>query len=267
MVMKGIACLLIESSRSRAYIQKLVAHGLKPERVVLFKATNRSRGHRSGDDGQTAALIDAAFAGRKYFLYDKAMKESSLLEVDALEEVSYETFDNNEPVRETLTKHSIDYAVVEAPSINAPNIIAEVKAMGPDYVVFGGGGILRHEILSQGKKFIHCHPGWLPEFRGSHCIEWSILLSGQCAVTCFVMNEEIDGGAIIAQKKFAPPRLAGGIPPLYSAHIRSEVLLDVIGRYFETGEFPSVKQNMGEGQTYYKMHPALTNIVFHRLAR
>ena len=118
-----------------------------------------------------------------------------------------------------------------------------------------------------GKKFLHCHPGWVPMFRGSHCIEWSVLLSEQCAVTAFFMNETIDGGQVIARRRFDFPQLEhGNIASLYSAHIRSELLVDVLKSYVEHGSFEAENQDMSEGETFFKMHPSLANLVFHRLS-
>ena len=55
------------------------------------------------------------------------------------------------------------------------------------------------------------------------------------------------------------------ISPLYSSHIRSELLLDVIKDYIKNNSFKTSKQNDYNAKTYYKMHPALTNHVFHTL--
>ncbi|MBN1671912.1 MAG: hypothetical protein JXR37_12810 [Kiritimatiellae bacterium] len=177
----------------------------------------------------------------------------------------YASFDIDEPVLQTLATNGIETLRVRAPSINDERVVRAVRAGAPSYFIFGGGGILRKEMLSTGKRFIHVHPGDLPGFRGSHCIEWAVLERARCAASAIFMSEAIDEGDLIARRRFPRPELENNaIAPLYSAHIRSELLVQVVSRFAKEGRFQAKKQPAG-GQTYYKMHPALTNLVFHEL--
>ena len=46
-------------------------------------------------------------------------------------------------------------------------------------------------------KFLHIHPGFLPNIRGADCALWSSLLTGHTSATCFYMSPGIDTGDII----------------------------------------------------------------------
>ena len=135
-------------------------------------------------------------------------------------------------VHATLDEHHIPFESLAADSLNDSVVVDAVRGLPQRYVLFSGGSILREEILGLGKRFIHIHPGLLPYVRGSMAIEWSILLRGRCAVTAFFMVPGIDEGDVIASREFEPPPLEhGNIPPLFSSHMRSELLVEIVRDY------------------------------------
>ena len=71
-----------------------------------------------------------------------------------------------------------------------------------NFLLYSGGGIINKKILNIDKKFIHIHPGYLPEMRGADCLLWSIKESGNIGATSFFMNDKIDNGAIMFREKF-----------------------------------------------------------------
>lgn len=267
MHLRDFACLLIDNTRSKAYIQKLVANDLLPGRVILLERRRREARRPSATPpaaDPAAEAVRRAFRNRKYFLYSNGAQ--SLFPVGDRRPAKYRSFDPDESVLETLRRGDLEPQVVRAGSINDPAVV-EAVARGPErYVVFAGGGILRREILGQGKKFIHVHPGFLPDVKGSMAVEWSLLVSGRCAASAIFMAEEIDAGEILMTRFFDPPELElGNVAPYYSPHIRSEVLLDLIREYARTGTLPATPQDPEAGETYYRMHPALGNVVFPKL--
>lgn len=266
MILEDFGCLLTDNLRSRAYLQKLVRNSFIPRLIVSVEFTEKTKENPCTEIVSTEDLIDRTFIGRKYFLYDVKLKKNSLLN-GALSSRS-DSFDTTEPIMETIRKNGLKHRAVKVLSINDESVIDVLRGSAPTYFLFGGGGILREPILNIGKRFIHIHPGMVPHFRGSHCIEWSVLLHDRCGATAFFMNTGIDGGDIIAREEFEFPRLENGsLPPAYSSHIRSELLVKIIRDYARTGKFDRCKQDLSKGETYYKMHPALTNLVFHRLVR
>lgn len=270
MRVKDFGCLVVENSRSRAYLQKLLGGSFRPEKVILVdlikggKSRGRDGSRKKGDE-TPAAVIMRAFRERKYFMYSKG--PGSILPAANRIAIQYASFDASKPVLETVKENMLPYKVVEAGSLNDPAVVEAVRRSGLKYFLFSGGGLLRQDILSLEQRFIHIHPGWVPDVKGSMAIEWSILLTGRCAASAFFMVEGIDEGEIIGRRYFDPPPLEfNNIPPLFSSHIRSELLLDIIKEYVRTGDFRSRPQEQGVGHTYYKMHPALNNVVFFKLS-
>jgi methionyl-tRNA formyltransferase len=267
MIVKDLGCLLVNNNRSRAYLQKLIENSFVPAYVVYFDRQKTSKKKESQSDlDHLSKLIVSAFKNRKYFLYDPEHKNNAIVTDNYSTPEKYATFNVDETIIETLEKNNIEYIVVKTANINDKEVIVALKNSPPKYFVFGGGGILRKEILNIGKKFIHIHPGMVPYYKGSYCIEWSTLCGARCAASAFYMVEKIDEGDIIAQWEFEYPELENNnIAPLYSSNIRSELLIEVIRGYVEKEEFVTIKQDPLAGETYYKMHPALMNLVLHIL--
>ena len=96
---------------------------------------------------------------------------------------------------------------ISAKSINDKAVIRSVKKAKSDIGVFTGGGILKKQFFDLDKKYIHVHPGVLPDIRGADCLLWSILLRGRPGMTCFFMNKYIDQGEILLSKEYETPRL------------------------------------------------------------
>lgn len=267
MIVKDLGCLLTNNNRSKAYLQKLIKNSFVPAYVVLFdrQKSLKKTGPKNSLD-PVAQLVDNAFKGRKYFLYDLEHKNNAVITDSYKTPQKYSTWNVEESIIETLEKNDIEYVLVKAASINDQKVIEVLKKTYPKYFVFGGGGILRKPILNIGKIFIHIHPGMVPFFKGSYCIEWSTLCGAKCAASAFYMCEKIDEGDVIARREFEYPELENNnIAPLFSSNIRSELLIEVVKHFVDTGVFITHKQDPSEGETYYKMHPALMNLVLHIL--
>lgn len=139
----------------------------------------------------------------------------------------------------------------------------EVSSFPTDLIIFSGkgGDILKDEILSLGKKFIHVHPGKLPQYKGSTTFYYSILNENSCTATAFFMNRDIDDGEIIQSKTYSPPsKNIECVDSLYDPLIRSDLLLNVLHSYSSKGILDSNKQVQESPQTYYVIHPVLKNI-------
>ena len=261
MKIEHFGCLLISNSRSQAFIQKLIKESLIPEKIIYVDLQKQKKTTQVSQDPTISSAIQRAFRDRKYFLYSK----SSQAVIPLHDKVSkkYASFDPEQSVIVTLKKAGIDYDTIQATSLNDTQVVEAVKRANLRYCIFSGGGILKKEILSLGTKFIHIHPGYLPDVKGSMCIEWSILRQGKCGVTAFFMVEKIDRGDIIARKYFDIPELEhNSVPALYSPHIRSELLIEIMKEYVGKKEFHTTPQKAEQGEFYYKMHPAIHNIVF-----
>lgn len=221
MVKTGI--ILTPDERSKAYIQKIVKNGISLDEILFM---NDKRNEKDFD----AREINQA---KKY------------------------GFDISQPVKETLKTAKLDFQQFDFVDINHHDIEDYLKNSQSNFFIFTGGGILKKEILESGPKFIHLHPGIVPEYRGSTCFYYSIIKENKLGVTAYIMDKNLDTGDIIFQKIFEKPDHEF-IDNVFDPHIRSETLLEILNHnLIEKGEFR--KQDKG-GETYYIIHPILKHI-------
>ena len=66
------------------------------------------------------------------------------------------------------------------------------------------GEIYKKDLIKN-LSLLHCHPGKLPEFKGSCTIYYSILEKSNIYATVFEINDKIDKGRIFYNKKYQIP--------------------------------------------------------------
>ena len=185
----NLGLIFLDSIRSRAYIQKLLYSGFKPNyALIIDNKKNESSLEKS---------VDAAY------------------------------FHSGESIYTTFNQAGIPFEVIPAPNFNDQTVIDALSRREEEYFVFSGTGILK-EILTVGKKLIHVHPGRIPEFKGSTTFIYSLLAEGRCAASSFLMNSGIDTGDLIASREFLPPSAEIDLSRTYDPYIRSLVLAEVI---------------------------------------
>ena len=181
-----IGIILTPDIRSKAYLQKIITNNILLDEII-FMNDNREEKQFSIDEMNTA-------------------KEYG--------------FNFSESVKDTLTKQNIKFKEFNFVDINHDELLEYVKQSKMDYFIFTGGGILRSKILNVDTKFIHFHPGIVPDYRGSTCYYYSIINEDKCGVTSFIMNEGLDTGPIVHQKIFQKPNHVF-IDEIYDSYIRS----------------------------------------------
>lgn len=101
-------------------------------------------------------------------------------------------------LRQWARAHGVPYRAV--PSLNAAGAVAFVASVAPDWVVYGGGGILHDAFIDAAAgRILNAHSGPLPEIRGMNACEWSLLLGHAPAVTVHLINRGIDTGGILSR--------------------------------------------------------------------
>jgi methionyl-tRNA formyltransferase len=167
-------------------------------------------------------------------------------------------FDISKSVKQILIENKLNYTEFPFVDINNKDLIQFVKTSPIKYFIFTGGGILKNEILNCGSKFIHIHPGWVPNYKGSTCFYYSILQENYVGVTAFLMDVLLDTGDIIHQKKFTKPDTIY-LDNIYDPYIRAETLLELLKlKLLKNNSF--TKQNPNEGETFFVIHPVLKHI-------
>jgi len=136
-------------------------------------------------------------------------------------------FDISKPVLKSMQESQIKFKEFPFVDINNQELVSYLSKSNSEIFIFTGGGILRKAILNCGPKFVHLHPGIVPNYRGSTCFYYSIINEEKCGVTAYFMDEKIDTGDIIFQRSFKKPNHQY-IDDIYDPSIRSEALIDVL---------------------------------------
>ena len=222
--MKKIGIILTPDVRSKAYLSKLVDNKIKLNQII-FMNDDREEKKFSNEEINQARL------------YGIRIEKS---------------------VKTILNENDMNFEEFPFVDINNLELRNFIKQSDMDFYIFTGGGILKSEILSSGPRFIHFHPGLVPFYKGSTCFYYSIINDGKCGVTAYVMNEKLDAGMIIHQKVFSKPSHIF-IDDIFDAHIRSDVMIDVLkGSLLVNENF--LKQDSDVGETYFIIHPVLKHI-------
>jgi methionyl-tRNA formyltransferase len=167
------------------------------------------------------------------------------------------------PLEETCAQAGWPLDRVFASDVNHPEVASKLSALAPSLVIFSGAGgqIVKPPLLELGAPFLHAHSGWLPRYRGSTTIYYSILEERDCAVSVLLLNREIDGGPILARRRYPLPPPGIDVDCLYDAAIRADLLVQVLSRCEACGTLPEPIDVAGEeAGTYYVVHPVLKHL-------
>lgn len=95
--------------------------------------------------------------------------------------------------------------VISPPDVNAPEVVARIRACQPDFFFsFMFRQLLSRELLDvPSRGAFNLHPSALPKFRGRSPINW-VLIEGEdeTGVTLHHMVEKPDRGDIVGQRRF-----------------------------------------------------------------
>jgi len=100
-------------------------------------------------------------------------------------------------------KNKIPYKFTD--NVNSKDNCDWIKSFNPDIIFcFGWSNLLKKNILTLAPMgVLGFHPSELPKNRGRHPLTWALVLGlKKSASTFFFMNEGIDSGEILSQKKF-----------------------------------------------------------------
>ena len=160
------------------------------------------------------------------------------------------------------------YTKTNEREVNSEEIIAKIGNIECDYVVFAGygGQILSKEHFFQGKKYIHCHPGWLPLERGSTTLYYSLLNERDLSVTSFFMTEKIDEGNMLLRESYKAPKKLINIDVWVDNALRADTLLKSIELLSEKFIGFSRKEEEDD-QEYYVIHPLLKHLALLGLSK
>ncbi len=106
------------------------------------------------------------------------------------------------PVKTTAIELGIP--VLEIPDVNDAQIHSRMAKFGVSVGIIVSFKIVPKEFLSAiPGGFVNLHPSLLPDLPGAAPVQWAIMHGySQSGMTTFVVDEKIDAGRILLQKKF-----------------------------------------------------------------
>ena len=172
---------------------------------------------------------------------------------------------------ERLKDHSeVNYCSVKNTNINdieLRNIIQNSKCKN---FIFTGGGILRKDILSLNKNFIHVHPGNIENYRGSTCFYYSYLNNHNISCTTFIMKEKLDRGDILNISDIEQNILINNdqkyfIDYIYDPYIRSLALEKALPLFVNNKKLEFIKTDNFNGIDHHVAHPIIRNLFVKKI--
>jgi methionyl-tRNA formyltransferase len=225
-----------DTTRTRAYLGAMMRHGLLPAHVLVLKSA----------DAPTLPVQASGSLG--------CARASD-------EDWSEADFDIASPLEAILETAGIDYRIAPSCDINDAVAVGCIAERPEHVLVYSGYGgvLLRREVLNTGKRFLHIHGGFLPNYKGSTTNYFSLLADNQMGASAIFLTEDIDCGPILSRRVFPAPGDRAEIDHIYDSAARAKVLIDVLTRYRDSGTWTIERENEG-GDTYYVIHPVLKHI-------
>jgi len=239
----NVGMIAADTSRSRAYIQAMSRNKLLPKFVLLMMAEGEV-----SLPGQLSSISDEINS-------DEVRKDKN----DCWSEID---FNPSASLVDLLNAADVQYEVIEEKSINSQLVIDALNKRKESTFVFSGfgGEILRSQVLNCGKRFLHVHGGYLPNYKGSTTNYYSIINENLMGASSLFINENIDCGPVLQRRKFAAPKDRVNIDHIYDSAARAKVLIETLKNYVSTGGWNFELENNDGGETYYIIHPVLKHI-------
>jgi len=235
MNMNNVLFIAANTARSQAYAQAMAKAEIYFENVLFFEIPTKNGLGKSNN----------------------IPKSKNVLENLLVPDLSI-------PLSHTIEKICNHIIMIQTDNINDDQIYKKVQNINPRLIIYSGygGQILKSDLLNLKIPILHIHSGWLPEFRGSTTIYYSILKMKKCGVTAFLMSKDIDMGIIVGRKYYPAPPPDFDIDYLYDNAIRANFLIEVLKTWNKNNAFKSTlsQQSTTAQLPYYVMHPVLKHI-------
>jgi methionyl-tRNA formyltransferase len=136
--------------------------------------------------------------------------------------------------------------------------LKEIKRYKPDFILYYGWSKKISKNIVERYKCIMLHPSRLPKYAGGSPIQNQIIRNvRQSAVTLFRMNEKIDRGNIISQKKIS---LSGNLNDIFKRIMSAGTLLSL--KLFKSNY---KEKKMKVTKVYLRRKPSESEITFKEI--
>ena len=240
--LSDIGMIAGDTSRSRAYLQALARNNLLPNFVLLLESAS-----------------DKPLPGQ-LGKFQSDRESEQVVEVDECWSEAH--FDSAQPIRVILDELCIPFEVAASKDINDPAVVEAIRRRIESVFIYSGfgGALLRKDVLSTGKHFLHVHGGYLPDYKGSTTNYYSLIVDGSLGASAIFLSEEIDCGPVLHRRKFPPPANRQAIDHIYDSGARAKVLVESLQNYLKHGGWEFEFSDNTGGETYYIIHPVLKHI-------
>ena len=279
-----VTVLYVDTLPAKIYLALLKKNGYEPSRILFLNIESRSKIYRVAK-----GFMGHRIGRRLLSMYKRARSKnndmSSELDVRWLKGCGL-SLDDISNFFVTYPKNRIENVFVE--SLGDERLVEYMKKEVQGAVLFTGGGILNQEILSvPGIKFIHIHPGIVPDIRGADCFFWSYLLNGKAGYSVFYMNEGIDTGDVLytqevdvelkelCLQEVKNEEIYLSILKYYDPALRIKMFIDLLdneykklanaGKRVDLMNLDCQRQDESDGRMYFFMHENLRNFVIDKL--
>ena len=157
-------------------------------------------------------------------------------------------------------KNNLKVKFLNTKNINSPKAINYIKKNKIYTFIYSGyaSEIIKNNNLLKLKKFIHAHPGKIPEFKGSTTIFYSFLKNRTVYCSVFRMSKVLDSGKLIFLKKF-------NIKPkdleqfdVFDYRIRIQTIIEALKTNFKYKKVKIIKKKFID---YHVAHPIIRSLV------
>ncbi|MDP2736033.1 MAG: hypothetical protein Q8P12_07570, partial [bacterium] len=190
------------SLRSRAYLQMLAHHNLVPPEIILLQPRHKGPPLYSLSPADRVAL-------------------ETLLEMSI-------AFDPEEDEAVTCQRLGLKPRLLVTDDFNHPETRRAVLALPGDTLLISPAGILRQNLLDCGKRFLHLHPGRLPQYRGSTTFYYSLLEEKSLSCSAFLLSEALDSGPVLHVKHLSQVTTRLDIDSLLDPLLRAATLVELL---------------------------------------
>ena len=141
--------------------------------------------------------------------------------------------------------------VLQPEKLRAPEFVEAMRALQPDLGIVIAFRMLPEVIWSMPRLgTFNLHASLLPQYRGAAPINWAIINGErETGVTTFLLNHEIDKGAILAQARM-PILPEDNVGTMYDKlmHRGTELVLDTVERLAAGDVTPVAQPDYDDGQ-------------------
>ncbi len=141
--------------------------------------------------------------------------------------------------------------VLQPEKLRAPEFVEAMRALQPDLGIVIAFRMLPEVIWSMPRLgTFNLHASLLPQYRGAAPINWAIINGElETGVTTFLLNHEIDKGAILAQARM-PILSEDNVGTMYDKlmHRGTELVLDTVERLAAGDVTPVAQPEYDDGQ-------------------